>query len=93
MLWLVAACGDDDDAEREEACRNERELSEQIASKATQDGISSEGLCNASAAEIANRLAGSRVWGKARDLERAERADQYFGNCQKLRDAKAACND
>jgi hypothetical protein len=90
VACVLSACGDDID--REAACKDEKRLTEDIYSKATDvDGISAQGLCTLSRGEIAQRLGASAVWGTATDAERDARAQQYVTNCEKAAKAKADC--
>jgi hypothetical protein len=89
---LLSACGDGID--HEAACNDERRLTDEIYSQATDvDGISAQGLCTLSWAEIATRLKGNAVWGSKTDAERDARAQQYATNCGKAAKAKAECGD
>lgn len=73
---------------------DEKKLSDEIYSNATDvDGISAQGLCTLSRAEIAARLEGSALWGNKTDAQRDARAQQYVTNCEKAAKAKADCGD
>jgi hypothetical protein len=91
-VCLLSACGDGVD--HEAACSNEKKLADEVASNAENvDGISAQGLCTLSKAQIATRLESSSVWEGATDAERDARAQQYVTNCGKIAQAKADCGD
>ncbi|HVX91560.1 MAG TPA: hypothetical protein VHC20_08210 [Candidatus Paceibacterota bacterium] len=89
LLW---ACGGGVD--RDAACKNEKQLTEQITAEATQvDGISAQGLCALDQAGIAARLRNGARWSSASDADVSARAQQYVTNCGKVSQAKADCGD
>jgi hypothetical protein len=91
---LVSACGDHDD--KQAACDREKQLTADVEKEAVNvDGLSTaKGLCLGSEADIAARLRQlSATWASADESALAERAHQYFVNCQKISDAKAECGD
>jgi len=89
---LVSACGDGVD--HEAACKDEKQLTDEVTSHATQtDGISAQGLCTLSQAQIAARLKSGSVWDSASDAELNTRAQEYVTLCGKISKAKADCGD
>jgi hypothetical protein len=89
IVLTLTACGSDAD----QACDDAATLYASVLDCTEDDAIQSDGICDASKAQIAARLKQSHVWGAATADAVSERAAEYVEYCQRANDAAAECDE
>jgi hypothetical protein len=88
-VLVLTACSN----EADEACDDAAKLYANVLNCTDDDAIQSDGICEATQAQIVSRLKASHVWGAAKADAVAERAAQYLEYCAKANAAAAECDE
>jgi hypothetical protein len=87
-LLVLTACT----SEADEACDDAAKLYASVLECTADDAIQSDGICEATQAQIVTRLKASHVWGAAEPEAVKQRAAEYLEYCGKANEAAAACD-